>query len=66
MKMLNRIERLEARVPRPKCRLIFSWVDGKGRKTKVWDSMPHLPDHNHYDRYSPQYPGDEHGLAQTN
>lgn len=34
-------------------RVILVWIDKEGRRTKVADSMPHLPDRNRYDSYMP-------------
>jgi len=46
-----RLERLEAIRPVKPKRVILVWVDEKGRRTKVADTMPHLPDDNQYDKY---------------
>jgi hypothetical protein len=48
MKLLFRIERLEARMPRPKRRIILVWIDGEGRRTVAADTHPHLADSSPY------------------
>lgn len=50
MKMLARLERLEAARPRMRQRVILVWIDREGRRTKVADTMPHLRDDTHYDK----------------
>jgi len=47
----TRLKRLEALTPKGERRIILVWVDKEGRRTKVADTMPDLPDNNHYDRY---------------
>jgi len=46
-----RLDRLEAIRPVKPKRVILVWIDKEGRRTKVADSMPYLPDDNHYDSY---------------
>ncbi len=50
MKVLCRIERLEARTPKLPKRIILVWVDREGRRTKVADTHPHLGDSTVYDK----------------
>lgn len=60
MRMLHRIERLEARAPRQRRRIILVWVDKDGNRTKAADTDPHLPDPSEYDAYVPPYgPGEQ-------
>ena len=68
MKILSRIERLEARVPKGKSRVILVWMDRSGRRTKVADTNPELPDLRIYDVDSTSCK-EAHGIydaAQTN
>ena len=53
MRYAARLDRLEAIKPKEQKRVILVWVDKEGRRTKVADSMPHLPDNNQYDSYMP-------------
>jgi hypothetical protein len=69
MRLTTRIERLEARVPKGRKRVILVWIGAEGKTTKVADTDPHLRDERHYDCYmAPYQPGG--GLrthaAQTN
>ena len=58
MKVLGRIERLEAHTPKLRRRIILAWIDKEGRRTKAADTDPHLPDPGSYDSYGPQcHPG---------
>ena len=52
MRYAARLERLEAIRPVEPQRVILVWVDREGRRTKVADPMPHLPDGNAYDAYA--------------
>ena len=49
MRLTTRIDRLEARVPKGKKRVILVWIGADGKTTKVADTDPHLPDLHHYD-----------------
>ncbi len=51
MRYTARLERLEAIRPVKPKRVILVWIDKEGRRTKVADTMPHLPDGNRYDSY---------------
>lgn len=51
MKLESRLQRLEARAPRVRNRVILVWIDPEGRRTKAADTDPELPDLNHYDAY---------------
>jgi hypothetical protein len=67
--MIRRLERLEARVPRSRKRIILVWVGMSGRTTKVADTDPHLPDDRKYDRCLAPYQqggGLATNAAQTN
>jgi hypothetical protein len=56
--LLLRIQRLEARVPRGRNRIILVWIGRDGRTIKAADTDPHLPDQRQYDAYlSPYQPG---------
>jgi hypothetical protein len=46
VKLESRLKKLEQtiRPPQTPRRVIFAWVDEQGRRTKVADSHPHLPD----------------------
>jgi hypothetical protein len=69
MRLLVRIERLEARTPKSRKRIILVWVGKNGQATKAADTDPHLPDARHYDAYlMPYQPGGglRHHAAQTN
>jgi hypothetical protein len=60
VKVLGRIERLEARAPRPQRRIILVWLHKDGHTTKVADTHGHLPDPAPYNAYLPPYgPGRE-------
>ena len=68
MKVLSRIARLEAHMPRLPKRIILLWVDREGKQTKVADTHPHLLDPNEYDAdISRCHPGGgiQRYLAQT-
>jgi len=49
MKLESRLQRLEARAPKIRKRVILVWVDGEGRRTKAADTHPNLPDLADYD-----------------
>ncbi len=49
MKVVCRIGRLEERAPKQPRRIILLWIDREGRRTKVADTHPHLPDPGEYD-----------------
>jgi hypothetical protein len=49
LRLTTRIERLEARVPKGKKRVILVWIGADGKTTKVADTNPERPDHRHYD-----------------
>ena len=57
--MLQRLERLEARAPKPKMRTILVWVDEHGNRTKAADSDADLPDPNTYNAYLAPYKAKE-------
>jgi hypothetical protein len=58
MRLLLRIERLEAKAPTSPKRIILLWIGRNGRTTKAGDTDPHLPDGRHYDSYRfPYLPG---------
>jgi hypothetical protein len=58
MRLLARIQRLEARAPKPETRFILVWTDPDGNTTKAADTHPHLPDDREYTRYlTPYQPG---------
>ena len=61
MRIAQRIERLEARMPKPRRRTILVWVDENGRRTKAADSDPDLPDLNTYDAYVASFHSSEGG-----
>jgi hypothetical protein len=66
MKMLLRIQRLEARVPKTPKRFILVWVGPDGQTTKAADTHPHLPDDGQYTRYlTPYQPGGGLHAAET-
>jgi len=46
MKLLARLAQLEARVPRPRDRVILLSIDPDGRRTLEADSRPDLPETN--------------------
>ncbi len=50
MKVLCRIERLEACIPRQRKRVILVWVDREGKQTVAADTDPHLSDFPAYDK----------------
>jgi hypothetical protein len=50
-----RIERLEARVPKSRNRVVLVWIGKDGRTMKAADTDPHLPDPRKYDSYLPPY-----------
>ena len=62
MRIAQRLERLEARAPKPKLRTILVWVDEHGNRTKAADSNPDLPDPNSYQAYLAPYKA---GSAET-
>jgi len=51
LRLTQRLERLEAGVPKTKRRIILAWVDENGRATKAADTDPLLPDTNLYNNY---------------
>jgi len=55
MKLESRLQRLEARAPKIRKRVILVWVDGEGRRTKAADTDPELPDPNQYHAYLTPY-----------
>jgi len=55
LRFAQRLERLEARAPKPKRRTILVWVDKHGHRTKAADSDPDLPDPNSYQAYLAPY-----------
>ena len=58
MRLVERIGRLEARVPKPLKGVILVWVSPDGSTTKAADTHPYLPDDRLYDDYlSPYQPG---------
>jgi hypothetical protein len=42
LRLARRIERLEARVPKGKKRVILVWIGADGKTTKVADTDPHV------------------------
>jgi hypothetical protein len=63
MRLTTRIERLEARVPKGKKRVILVWIGADGKTTKVADTNPECPDHRHYDSVLSGYQRDGVNLA---
>lgn len=63
MRLAQRLERLEARMPKPRRRTILVWVDKTGRRTKAADSDPDMPDPNTYDAYVVPFHSSEGGSA---
>ena len=58
MRLLTRIQRLEALAPKPETRFILVWTDPDGNTTKAADTHPHLPDDGTYTHYlTPYQPG---------
>ena len=53
--MVQRLERLEARAPKPRLRTILVWIDEHGNRTKAADSDADLPDPNTYNAYLAPY-----------
>ncbi len=46
MRLIARLEQLEARVPQPRGRVILVSIDADGRRTVEADSRPDLPETN--------------------
>jgi hypothetical protein len=58
LRLTTRNERLEARVPKGKKRVILVWIAKDGKTTKVADTDPHRRDERYYDSYmAPYQPG---------
>jgi hypothetical protein len=65
--LLRRIERLEARVPKPLQRVVLLWVSPDGSTIKAADTHPRLPDDGQYLRYlTPYDPARVNNVAQAN
>jgi hypothetical protein len=66
MKLLVRIQRLEARVRKTQKRFVLLWIDPEGGTIKAADTHPHLPDDGQYTRYlTPYQPGGGSHAAKT-
>jgi hypothetical protein len=67
VRLLERIERLEARAPKPLKRVILVWVSPDGSTIKAADTHPDLPDDGEYTSYlTPYRPGGGIDAPQTN
>jgi hypothetical protein len=67
VRLIERIERLEARAPKTLKRVVLVWISPDGSTTKAADTHPHLPDDRQYTRYlTPYQPGGGIDAAQTN
>jgi hypothetical protein len=55
VRLTERIERLEARAPKPLKRVGLVWVSPDGSTTKAADTHPHLPDDREYTSYLSPY-----------
>ncbi len=55
MKLGSRLQRLEAKAPKIRKRVIVIWIDGEGRRTKAADTGPEFPDLNQYHAYLAPY-----------
>jgi hypothetical protein len=67
VRLLERIERLEASVPKSLKRVILVWISPDGSTIKAADTHPDLPDDGHYTRYlTPYQPGGGIDAPQAN
>jgi hypothetical protein len=67
VRLLERVGRLEARMPKPRKRVILVWISPSGQTIKAADTHPHLPDDGVYTRYlTPYDPARVNNAAQTN
>jgi hypothetical protein len=69
MKLIKRLELLEARAPKALKRVVLVWVSPDGCTIKAADTHPHLPDDREYTSYlTPYRPGGGIGddVAQAN